>query len=92
MLKIINLKTILLTEPNESKNQKPSSRLSGYARYSGIAFQMIAIIGLGSYGGMKLDEKWPNKYSLYTIICSLLSVAIATYFVIKQANSISKDK
>ena len=51
---------------------------------------MIAIIGLGSYGGVKLDEVYPNKYSLFTIVCSLASVAIAMYFVIKQVGDASK--
>jgi ATP synthase protein I len=51
---------------------------------------MIAIIGLGSYGGVKLDEAYPNEYSLFTIICSLFSVLIAMYFVIKQVGNTSK--
>jgi len=53
---------------------------------------MIAIIGLGTYGGFKLDEKYPNEHSLFTIICSLVSVGIAMYFVIKQASDVSKKK
>jgi hypothetical protein len=73
-----------LTDPNESKKQKPSSKINKYARFTGIGFQMIAIIGLGSYGGVKLDEAYPNNYSLWTIICSLASVGIAMYFVVKQ--------
>ena len=50
---------------------------------------MVAIIGVGSYGGVKLDEAYPNEYSIFTIICSLISVAIALYFVIKQASEFS---
>jgi len=51
---------------------------------------MLVIIGLGSYGGVKLDEAYPNEYSMYTIICSLASIAIAMYLVIKQVSRISK--
>jgi len=51
---------------------------------------MIAIIGLGSFGGVKLDEAYPNKYSIFTIVCSLASVGAAMYYVIKQVNDISK--
>lgn len=51
---------------------------------------MIVIIGLGTYGGLKLDEIYPNNYSVFTIICSLASVLIATYFVIKQVTNFSK--
>lgn len=78
-----------MTDHKESKNQRQSRRLKNYARFSGIAFQMVAIIGLGSYGGVKLDEAYPNEYSIFTIICSLISVAIALYFVIKQASEFS---
>jgi len=53
---------------------------------------MIAIIGLGTYGGVKLDEAYPNKYSIFTIICSLTSVGAAMYYVIKQVNDVSKKK
>jgi hypothetical protein len=87
-----NLKITLLTDPKESKNRKRSSKISGYARFSGIAFQMVAIIGLGTYGGYKLDEAYPNDYSAYTLICSLSSVAIALYIMIKQATIFSKKK
>ncbi len=71
--------------------KKPKKQLNKYARFSGIAFQMMAIIGLGSFAGVKLDERYPNPNNLYTIIVSLASVLISIYFVIKQINSASKD-
>ena len=77
--------------PKKSK-QKPINRLNAYAKFSGVAFQMIAIIGLGTYGGVKLDEKYPNEHSLFTIILSLLSVAIAMYYVIRQVSFTSNKK
>jgi hypothetical protein len=52
---------------------------------------MLAIIVLGTLGGVKLDEAYPNDYSLFTIICSLASVGIAMYFVVQQVNS-KRDK
>ncbi|WP_411029434.1 AtpZ/AtpI family protein [Spongiimicrobium sp. 3-5] len=63
--------------------------LNAYAKFSGIAIQMIVIIGLGSWGGVKLDEKYPNEYHIFTLICSLASVAIATYMVIRQVSNTS---
>lgn len=78
-----------LKEPKKP-NQNRRDRINAYARFSGIAFQMIAIIGLGAFGGVKLDEAYPNKYSIFTIICSLASVGVAMYYVIKQVNDISK--
>lgn len=83
-----------MTDLKESKKQKQNrrDRINAYARFTGVAFQMIAIIGLGTFGGVKLDEIYPNKYSTFTIICSLASVGVAIYYVIKQVNDISKNE
>ncbi len=51
---------------------------------------MIAIIGLGVYAGIKLDEYNPNKYNLFTLICSLTSIGMALYFVINKVTKFSK--
>jgi len=53
---------------------------------------MIAIILLGTFGGIKLDEIYPNKYSLFTVICSLVAVGISMYIVIKQVTDFSKKQ
>lgn len=76
---------------NQQKPPKEKSPYSTYVRYSGIAIQMIAVIGLGSYGGLKLDEIYPNDYHAYTLICSLASVAIAMYLLIHQVSGSSKN-
>ena len=57
--------------------------LNHYARYSSIAFQMLAIILLGMFAGYKLDQ-WLNIRPVFTVILSLLSVFIAIYVVIKD--------
>ena len=81
-----------MKDPKESKNKKRNSRINNYARYSGIAFQMIAIIVLGTYGGVKLDDVYPNQYSLFTVICSLLSVALSMYYAVTQVTGFSKKE
>ena len=78
-------------QDQQSPNQKPSRQLNKYARFSGIAFQMIAIIAIGAYAGVKLDKKYPNKYQAYTIVLSLLAVAMSMYYVIKQVNKPTKN-
>lgn len=80
-------------ESQDNQNhQKKINQLNAYARFSGIGFQMIVIIGLGVYLGVKLDEKYPNKYKLFTIILSLLSIALALFNVIKQVTDFSKKQ
>ncbi len=70
---------------------KKKKQLDSYVKFSGIAFQMIAVIALGSYGGVKLDETYPDLYPIFTLVCSLASVAIAMYLVIKQVGKTSNQ-
>jgi len=79
-------------EPQEDHNQKKNNPLSTYVQFSGIAFQMIAIIGIGVYLGVKLDEKYPNKYKLFTLIFSLLAIGIALYSVIRQVSEVTNKQ
>ncbi len=76
---------------NHNKDQDPKERLNSYARFSGIAFQMVAIITIGTFVGVKLDEKYPNKYNIYSIIFSLTSVIMAIVFVIRRIIAASKN-
>lgn len=77
---------------NQNLAQKKKERLNNYARFSGIGFQMLATIGLGVFGGIKLDETYQNQHQIFTIICSLGSIAVALYFVIKQVSKFSNQK
>ena len=66
-------------------------KLNSYTRFSGIAIQMFAIIAIGTFVGVKLDEKYPNKYNLYTLILSLASVIMSIVYVIRRIIANSKD-
>lgn len=63
------------------EDKKPM--LSGYARYSGVAFQMGLLIFLGTLGGIKLDQMLKIS-PLFTIIGSLAGITLAIYVVIKD--------
>ena len=72
-------------------NQKQKKQLNNYAKFSGIAFQMFVIIGIGTYTGVKLDQRFPNKYNLYTVFLSLFAVILAIFIVIRRIISSSKN-
>ena len=55
-----------------------------YLKYSGMAFQMGAIIALFSLGGYYLDQSL-STLPLFTLIGSLSSVALSLYLFIRQA-------
>ncbi|MES2130940.1 MAG: AtpZ/AtpI family protein [Bacteroidota bacterium] len=67
-----------------SQNKKPQKPLNAYAKYSGLGVQMALIIGGGSYGGHKLDQHYNNHTPVFTIVLSLVSIAIAMYVVLKD--------
>ena len=76
----------------EDQDQKTKGRLNTFAKFSGIAFQMAGIIFLGTFIGIKLDEKYPNENNLFTIIFSLLFILASLLLVIKQATNFSNKK
>jgi F0F1-type ATP synthase assembly protein I len=61
----------------------PKKSLNNYARYSGMAFQMLAIILVGVFGGYKLDE-WLHTKPFLTIILSILAVFLSIYYVTRD--------
>lgn len=62
-------------------NKKPSNE---YIRYSGIAFQMIAIILIGVFGGLKLDKLLSLKFPVFTLLLITLALILAIYTAIKD--------
>ncbi|MCD4682482.1 MAG: AtpZ/AtpI family protein [Bacteroidales bacterium] len=66
-----------------NKNQKKNS-LNNYARYSSIAFQMLLIILIGVFGGIKIDEWLELTFPIFTVTLSILAVVLAIYSVTKE--------
>ena len=72
-------------QPRKRKTEKQNSGdLKNYARYSGIAVQMIAIIGIMTYAGVWLDERREADTPVFTLLLSLLGVFAALYVVLKD--------
>jgi hypothetical protein len=67
------------TKPSPPKPPNP------YFKYSNMAVQMAVIIGLGCWGGHKLDLKYnPHSTPIYTIVLSLVSIFAALYVALKD--------
>ena len=71
---------------------KPDSKnaFKSYAKYSSIAVQMLAIILLGVFGGILLDEWIAWGFPVFTSVLSILSVVLAIYYVTRDF--LKKDK
>ena len=61
-----------------------SGRFRAFAKYSGIAFQMLAIIGLSTWLGTWLDGHFHSKNPWFTITLMLLGLLLALYQVIRS--------
>lgn len=60
-----------------------SDRLAAIAKYSGIAFQMLATIGLSAWLGTWLDKKLGLANPWFTVSLLLLGVLVALWQVIR---------
>lgn len=71
-------------EPQDAKNKASSEKgkLQSYLKYSGLAFQMLLVLGLAAYGGMKLDAYVHNTNPWFTIVFMLLGVIGSIYQII----------
>ena len=71
-------------QKNPKKKLQNRESLNNYARYSGIAFQMILIILAGLLLGIKMDKWFHTNDPVFTAILTMLGVILATYTVIKD--------
>ena len=68
----------------ENKEKRPNlNNNKQYARYSAMAFQMIAAMLLGTYLGYRLDQLVGTAPFLL-IVGLLLGVGLAMYIIIKS--------
>ncbi|WP_257658050.1 AtpZ/AtpI family protein [Parapedobacter lycopersici] len=67
------------------RKPKPSlnDSLRKYAYFSGVGFQMLAIIGLFTYIGYRIDSAKDNENNVWTAIFALVGVCISIYTVIR---------
>jgi hypothetical protein len=72
-----------------AKNEKDEggSSSNNYLKYSGMGFQMIAIIGIFTYGGYKIDQSAHHATKWVTAVLSLAGVFISLYVVIRSVKS-----
>lgn len=61
-------------------------------KFSGMAFQMMITIGAGAWGGHALDQRYQLEKPVWTIVLSLLGIAISLYLVIRSASKMSQDE
>ena len=80
---------------NEKFNEdlkEASGGLRQYGVYSAIVFQMLATMGLGFWGGKKLNDHFGVQNNLLTIGIGLAAMALAFYNLLAQLKKVQNDK
>ena len=76
-----------MSEKKKKKNQeedKENSPLQTYARYSGMAFQMIAVILLATWIGIRIDKWLTLETPVFTLVFALLGVFGGIYLSVRD--------
>jgi hypothetical protein len=71
-----------LNEQNDNNDQSDSA--GNLAKFTGLAFQMIAIIGAFTYGGYRIDKAAGHTTQWATATLALIGVFISFYVVFKS--------
>jgi hypothetical protein len=58
--------------------------LRDYARYSNLAFKLIAVILAAFFIGWQVDKWLPTGFPLFTLLFSVGGLAITIYLLIKD--------
>jgi len=69
---------------NKFDVEKKSKQLREAARYSGLAFQMIAIILLVLFAGIQADKYFENEFQVFTVLGAFLGVILSLYISLKD--------
>ena len=64
--------------------QKPKKKLDDFIRYSNLAFEMVAIMGIGTWSGILIDDWLELGFPVFTLVLMVLSVVGAIYNAIRK--------
>ena len=79
-IKLLSVFCVLFALSLSAQDKK--KKLNNYAKYSNLGLTMAAIIVVGVFGGLKLDQWLELKFPVFTVVLSLLSVFGAIYYAI----------
>jgi Sec-independent protein secretion pathway component TatC len=67
-----------------NKYQKPKKKFDDFIRYSSLAFEMIVIMGIGTWSGILIDDWLELGFPVFTLVLMILSVIGAIYHAIRK--------
>ncbi len=70
-----------MTNPPNKQNPKQATN---FAKYTGISFQMLAVIGVFVFIGYKIDEHRGGKTMIFTAILGVVGVVVSLIQVVRM--------
>lgn len=68
----------------DNKLKDPKKKFDDFIRYSGLAFEMMAIMGIGVWIGVKIDRWLELSFPAFTLTLMILSVIAAIYHAVRK--------
>ncbi|GAB1463142.1 AtpZ/AtpI family protein [Pedobacter sp.] len=71
---------------DEQPNKETNKTAINYAKYTGMAFQMLATIGVFAFVGYKIDEHNNIDNFIFTAVFGVVGVGASLYQVVRSLN------
>ena len=68
----------------DRKFKEPKKKFDDFIRYSNLAFEMMAIMGIGTWLGWLIDGWIGLKFPVFLLVFMVLSVAGSIYHAIRK--------
>ena len=86
-LSYIFILIIFMTDPEEQQNTKQATN---FAKYTGIAFQMLGTIGVFAFIGHQIDAHRKSEKPIFTALLGLLGVVVSLFQVVRSLTKKNK--
>jgi hypothetical protein len=67
-----------------NQQKKNKKKFDNFIRYSGLGFEMMAIIGILTFAGYKIDQWMNNEFKGFTLGLMIFSVIVAIIYGTKS--------
>ncbi|MBD1395452.1 AtpZ/AtpI family protein [Mucilaginibacter glaciei] len=76
-----------MPENEQNKSGGAGNDANAYAKYVGLAFQMIVVIGVFAFAGYKIDQAGQHATKWATAALSLIGVFASLYLVFRSVKN-----
>lgn len=68
----------------KDRYRKNKNKFDSFIRYSSLAFEMMGMIGIGTFLGYKIDQAMDNNFKWFTLFLMVFSVIGTVFYIIRK--------